>query len=200
MNGSEDDPFAQARLDGAQRLAGGVAAWSVLGLILGGLGPGVSALFLGGGFAFFVIASEVVGVGGGVLMGVIDPPGRMVHEGLRGPELRAKLAAATVVSACAGVLWAGSAGAVGAFCLFPLGDLLAGRTITGDGIGLLCLLGAVMGALAGTPAVATFSLVRGIGVAYGRAWWHTIAGIGAAGVVTALLSLPVLFGVIAVID
>ena len=163
----------------------------MLGLILGGLGPGVASLTMGGMWVLFVLASELVGVGGGVLMGIIDPPRRLVKPGARGGKLVSGLVLTGLAVLPLAVGWTAIAGAVAALCTFMLPGLLGSvGHMDWEAIPLFAVLGAAMGVLAGTPGVVVFGMVRAGGIATEGRIWPVAAGLFAAGLVTAILSLP----------
>lgn len=146
---------------------------------------------MGGVWVLFVLASEVVGVGGGLLMGLIDPPRRLVRPGDRGGALVRGLLWSGLAVLPLAVGWTAIAGAVAALCSFMLPGLLTSSSIFDwEALPLFAMLGAAMGVLAGTPGVVVFGVVRAGGIATEGRIWPVAAGLFAAGLVTAILSLP----------
>jgi len=168
-----------------RRLAWGVGTWALLGMLLGGVGPGVAALVLDEGWVFagFVIASELFGLLSGALLGLLDLPSRLPEPAL----LRAGLSG--VLGLPLGLLWAGAAGAVGALGFVGTQLIFSGAPPAGLGETLFTfgLIGAALGAVVGTPGVVTFCAVRGWTLSAGLPWWLAHA---AAVLVTGLLAIP----------
>lgn len=171
----------------------GVAVWALLGLLLGGAGPGLAAIFLGGGaFAVYVVASELAGVVLGALVGLLDLPRRLGGPPTRGAVLSGLL------SIPLGAIWAGLTGALGGLALagamqfaspMPFTPSLSGAWAS-DLLGLLVLFGGIGGALGvvvGTVPVVVFSVLRSLSLTRGWPWWTAHLG---AVILAGALSIP----------
>jgi hypothetical protein len=192
----EDASIHDVRAAGMRRLAGGVAAWTLLGFILGSLAPGVAVLIIVPGegmFAIFVAVSTVVGLLGGVGLGLADPAGRLVQPGARGEQLVARAVVSGLLGGVVGAVWTALAGAIAGIAMFSMPALLPSSVPGGVDLAFLVSIGgigAALGAVAGTPGVVVFSVVRTISVARRWPWWVAVVAVAAAAVVTAALSVP----------
>lgn len=178
------DPERGARSEHLRANAAGVFVWALLGLFMGGLGPGVAALMIDNGweFAGFVVSSEAYGLLSGALIGLIDPPRRLPGNTWQRPLWSG------LVGIPLGVAWAASAGAVGGAGFAAIMTVFAGAPPNvGDTFALFSFFGMILGAIVGTPGVVLFSAVRGWTLSAEMPWWIAHA---AAIVVTAFLSFP----------
>lgn len=166
----------------ARARAQGIAAWVLAGLLLGGLGPGAVIVWMGDGaqFAGFVVGSSLVGIVGGLLIGLLDPPR---HVGT-------SLAVAAPLAALAGLIigpfWAGLAGAVGGAGFLVPGLVMApsGSSDLIEVFSMVMGIGAGLGSLVGTLPVVAFSAARAVTLRLQAPWW--LAHVAAAALVSAI--------------
>ena len=149
----EPDRYPDEAVEARKRLLGGIASWTALGFLMGGMCPGIAALTFPEPWAFagYIVAAQVVGALSGALWGVLDVPGR-----LRVP-LALRIVGSVLLGIPIGVLWAGGAGAAGGLGL--AGSIMAyeGVPTDPDLVWAVIALGAVFGAVVGTPGVVVFS-------------------------------------------
>jgi hypothetical protein len=180
------------------RFAEPVASWVALGALLGIVGPGsaiVSFALDALTFGPFLFGSGMVGLVGGALFGVIDPPTRWVPARPRARALLGAVAALSAVSV-GGAVWAGLAGAAGSLSLAGYASLLNGQDVTFF-VRYATPMGMVLGVGVGAPIVALFGLCRLVAGRWGRPWVGALVGLVlgpsiAAGL--ALVVFPRVFG------
>tara|TARA_B100001989_G_scaffold182504_1_gene132666 strand:- start:265 stop:852 length:588 start_codon:yes stop_codon:yes gene_type:complete len=170
------------RTDRLRASAQGMFVWAVLGLLLGGIGPGVAALLIDDGveFAGFIVSSELFGLFSGLLLGLLDMPRRL-------PARPWRPLVAGLIGLPMGVVWAGSAGVAGGAGMIAIMSLFSSPPDPLGALAVFGFFGGVLGAVVGTPGVAVFCAVRGWTLNSGMPWW--LAHVAAL-VVTAILSFP----------
>jgi hypothetical protein len=150
------------------RFAEPVFVWTVFGLLVAVSGPGLSMVVLGMGpeFALFVAGSLLAGLAGGVILGLVDPPGWVAGRSDPG-EVVPRALLALIALLVLGAMWSGAAGFAGGLVLSSTIALIQGGPMASDGFAL-ALLGGILGAGVGTPVVVVFGVIRGVGHLVGR--------------------------------
>lgn len=149
------------------RRVSGLVEWTVLGFLLGGMGPFLMLVLLGAQLSLVAFSAAAIGVGvlGGIVLGVIDPPRRYIATG---PPAHRALSALVhaLVGGLVGALWAGLAGGAGGVAMvlagsgqFPI-SASASASASGEDLLVFGCIGAAMGSLTGAPGVSLFSGVR----------------------------------------
>lgn len=151
----------------------GLVEWTILGFLLGGVGPFLSMILLGAEppLVAFTAGAMTVGVLGGIALGMLDLPRRFIA---RGPAPHRILSALLhgLAGGTLGAVWAGLAGAAGGALLVAVGDGLA--NMDPANMALFGGIGAAMGAVAGAPGVALFAGVRAALLAEEAPTWSAV--------------------------
>jgi hypothetical protein len=152
----------------------GVAHWTVLGLLLGGIGPGIVVLTTGESglmLGLFVAASELVGVLGGVALGVLDLPGRIARTARGRYQAAAATVAAGLVGLGLGALWGGLAGAAGGLAVATPMIINTPGGFNPGGLLFFASFGAMLGALTAPAGVSLFCGLRALLIYASKPTW-----------------------------
>lgn len=174
------------------RFAEPVASWVALGVLLGLVGPGSAMVWFDLEvvvYAPYLLGSGAVGVIGGALFGLVDPPTRWVPAAPFGRAILGGFAALVAVGV-AGAAWSAIAGVVGSLAVAGVQWLAFGQDVSFF-LGFAVPIGAALGLGVGSPIVALFALCRLVAGRWGRPWIGTLVGLLLGPTVAVALTLMV---------